>query len=106
VRNGFAKGKIMRRKIILTIIAAIYIFMAALGIYLRSRKNRPQQMTQPQVASIAGSAETEDAQVFVERGGLWYHRHYCRELEKSPIPAKLSQVSEYCRPCPKCRPQQ
>jgi hypothetical protein len=95
----------MRRKIILTTIAVIYIFMAALGIYLSNRKEQPQRITQPQVASIADSKDTEDPVVFVERNGLWYHRHYCRELQKSPIPAKLSQVRGYCRPCSKCKPQ-
>jgi len=100
------KGEMMRRKIILTIVAAIYVFMAALGIYLGHRKNRPQPIAQPQVASITGSKDMEDTQVFVERGGLWYHRGYCRELQKSGIPVKLSQVRDYCRPCPKCRPQQ
>jgi len=94
----------MRRKIILTIVAAIYVFMAALGIYLGHRKNRPQPIAQPQVASIAGSKDTEDPVVFVERNGLWYHRHYCRKLQKSPIPSKLSVVREYCRPCPRCSP--
>jgi len=96
----------MRRKIILTVIAAIYIFMAALGIYLGHRKEHPQPIAQPQVASIAGFQDTEDAVVFVERNGLWYHRGYCHKLEKSLIPAKLSIVSDYCRPCPRCRPQQ
>jgi hypothetical protein len=95
----------MQRKIILTVIAAIYVFIAVLGIYLGHRKDRPQPTTQLQVAGIAGSKHTEDTQVFVERGGLWYHRGYCRELQKSGIPAKLSQVNGYCRPCPKCRPQ-
>lgn len=100
------KGETMRRKIILTVVAIIYIFVAALGIYLGHRKSRSQPTTQPYVSSIAGSKDTEDTQVFVQRGGLWYHRGYCRELEKSGIPAKLSHVREYCRPCPKCRPQQ
>jgi hypothetical protein len=95
----------MRRKIILTIVAVIYVIVAALGIYLGYRKDRPQQMTRPQVASITGSKDTEDIQVFVERSSLWYHRGYCRELQKSGTPAKLSQVRDYCRPCPKCRPQ-
>ena len=95
----------MRRKIILAIVAAIYVFVAVLGIYLGQRKSRPQPTTQPQFSSIAGSKETEDPLVFVERNGLWYHRGGCRELKKSGIPAKLSQVREYCRPCTKCRPQ-
>ncbi|MHC4208024.1 MAG: hypothetical protein ACYSTT_25495 [Planctomycetota bacterium] len=95
----------MRRKIILTFVAAIYVFVAALGIYLGHRKDRQQQMTQPYVSSIAGSKDTEDPQVFVERGGLWYHRRTCRELLKSRIPTKLSQARDYCRPCMRCRPQ-
>jgi len=106
LENGFSKGKLMRRKIILTAIAAIYIFMVALGIYLEHRKEQPQPITQPQAASIAGSNDTEDTMVFVQRNGLLYHRHYCRKLQKSPIPAKLSIVRDYCRPCPRCRPPQ
>jgi len=95
----------MRRKIILTVIAAIYVFVAALGFYLGRRKEHPQPITQPQVASIVGSKGTEDPLVFVERNGLWYHRNYCRELKQSPIPAKLSLVRGNCRPCPRCQPQ-
>jgi energy-converting hydrogenase Eha subunit F len=95
----------MRRKIILAVVVVIYIVVAAVGMYLGHRKERPQLMTKPYVSSIAGSADTDDTLVFVERGGLWYHRGYCRELQKSGIPAKLSQVRGYCRPCTKCRPQ-
>ncbi|MHC4325967.1 MAG: hypothetical protein ACYSUX_16980 [Planctomycetota bacterium] len=95
----------MRRKIILTIVAAIYVFVAALGIYLGHRKSRPRLATQPCAASIAGKADTDDTLVFVARGGMWYHRGYCRELRKSGVPAKLSQVRQYCRPCTRCRPQ-
>lgn len=95
----------MRRKIILTVVAVIYVLIAALGIYLGYGKSQPPSTAQPQVAGVAGSAETEDTVVFVERNGLWYHRNYCRKLEKSPIPAKLSLVRGNCRPCPRCRPQ-
>ncbi len=101
----FAKGKMMRRKIILTVVAAIYVFVAALGIYLGHRDSWPLPTTQPQVSSIAGPADNDDTLVFVARGGLWYHRNYCRELQRSGIPAKLSRVRQYCRPCIKCKPQ-
>ncbi|MFC1603837.1 hypothetical protein ACFL5F_02310 [Planctomycetota bacterium] len=95
----------MRRKIILAAVAITYVFVAALGIYLGHRKSRPQPTTQLCVSSIAEPANTDDTLVFVARGGLWYHRGYCRELQKSGIPAKLSQVRQYCRPCTRCRPQ-
>lgn len=101
----FAKGVMMRRKIILTVVAAIYVFVAALGIYLGQQKSQSQPTTQPCVSSIAGPAKTDDIQVFVARSGMWYHRGYCRELQRSGIPAKLSRVRQYCRPCTKCRPQ-
>jgi len=95
----------MRRKIILAIMAITYVIVAALGIYLGQRKNRPQQAAQPCVSSIAGPAETtDDTMVFVTSGGMWYHRGYCREIQKSRIPVKLSVVRKYCRPCTKCRP--
>jgi len=96
----------MRRKIILAIVAIIYVFVAALGIYFGQRKSRPQTTTQPYVSNIASPADTDDTLVFVARSGLWYHQRGCRELQKSGIPAKLNQVRDYCRPCTKCRPQQ
>ena len=100
------KGKMMRRKIILAVVAIIYVVVAALGIYLGHRNNRLQPTTQPYVSSMAGSAETSgDTVVFVTNRGMWYHRDYCRELRKSRVPVKLSVVRQYCRPCTKCRPQ-
>ena len=105
--KAFMKGETMRRKVILAVVAIIYVVAAAVGIYLGHRDSRTQPTAQPCVSSIAGPAETaDDALVFVTRGGLWYHRGGCRELQKSGIPAKLSQVRQYCRPCTKCRPQQ
>jgi hypothetical protein len=95
----------MRRKIILTIVAIIYIAVAAVGIYLGHRENQTQTTTQPYVSSIAGPADTDDTLVFVTKSGMWYHRGACRELLHSRIPVKLSQVRQYCRPCTKCRPQ-
>jgi len=69
----------MRRKIILTVVATIYIVVAALGIYLGHLKSRPQPTAQPYVSSMAGSAETaDDTLVFVTRSGMWYHRGGCR----------------------------
>ena len=101
----FAKGEMMRRKIILAIVAIIYVFLAGLGIYLGNRRNQPHTSTQPCVSSVAGPADTSgDTLVFVTSGGLWYHRGVCRELRQSRIPVKLSMVSQYCRPCTKCRP--
>lgn len=96
----------MRRKIILTIVVVIYVFLAALGLYLGHRQKLPESTAQPYVSSIAGHADTpEDTVVFVTQGGMWYHRGYCRELQKYRIPVKLSVVKEYCKPCTKCRPQ-
>ncbi|HUT47237.1 MAG TPA: hypothetical protein VMX36_13215 [Sedimentisphaerales bacterium] len=95
----------MRRKIILTAVAIIYVFVAALGIYLGHRDPRPQPTTQPCVSSMAGRADTGDTLVFVTSGGMWYHRGACRELQQSRIPVKLSVVRQYCRPCTRCRPQ-
>ena len=103
---AFAKGATMRRKIILAVVAIIYVFMAVLGIYLGHRQNLPEPTTQPYVSSMAGRADTtDDTLVFVTQGGMWYHRGACRELQKSRIPVKLSVVRQYCRPCTKCRPQ-
>ncbi len=100
------KGETMRRKIILVVVAIIYVIVAALGIYLGHRDDRPQPTIQPCVSSIAGQADnTGDTLVFVTRSGLWYHRGACRELQKSRIPVKLSVARQYCRPCTKCRPQ-
>jgi len=96
----------MRRKIILSTAALIYVLLAALGIYLGHRQNLPEPTTQPYVASISGRADTtDDTLVFVTHGGMWYHRGACRELQTSRIPVKLSVVRQYCRPCTKCRPQ-
>ena len=96
----------MRRKIILAVVAIIYVVVAAAGIYLGHRDSRPQPTTQPCVSSIAGPADTTgDTLVFVTNNGMWYHRVGCRELQQSRIPVKLSQVRQYCRPCTKCRPQ-
>ena len=96
----------MRRKIILTVAVVIYIIIAAIGLYLGSRDGRPQTTTQPCVSSIAGAADTiGDSMVFVTNKGMWYHRAGCRELQNSRIPARLSVVRQYCRPCTKCRPQ-
>jgi hypothetical protein len=95
----------MRRKIIIAVVAAIYIVVAAVGIYLIYQKDRHQTTAPTCVSSIAGPADTGDTLVFVSRNGLWYHRPGCRELEKSGIPAKLSVASKYCRPCTRCRPQ-
>jgi len=103
----FAKGEMMRRKIILAVVAIIYVVVAAVGIYLGHRDSRTQPSAQPCVSNIAGPADTtDDTQVFVTSGGLWYHRGPCRELQQSRIPVKLSVVRKYCRPCTKCRPQQ
>jgi hypothetical protein len=95
----------MRRKIILSTAAIIYVFLAALGIYLGHRQNLPEPTTQPYVSSMSGPADTDETVVFVTQGGMWYHRGYCRELQKYRIPVKLSVVHQYCRPCTKCRPQ-
>jgi len=96
----------MRRKIILAVVAIIYVFVAALGIHLGHRDSRPQPTTQLCVSSIAEPADTTgDTLVFVTRSGLWYHRGACRELQKSRMQVKLSVVRQYCRPCTKCRPQ-
>jgi hypothetical protein len=95
----------MKRKIILVSIAAIYIVVAALGIYLGHQKSRPQPLIQPSIASAAEPADNGDTIVFVTRDGLWYHRAACRELRESRIPVKLSVARKYCRPCTKCRPQ-
>jgi len=62
----------MRRKIILAVVAAIYVFVAALGIYLGDRGSRPLPTIQPCVSSSSGSTDTDDTQVFVARGGMWY----------------------------------
>jgi hypothetical protein len=105
VEISFVKGETMRRKIILAVVAIIYVIVAAVGIYLGHRDGQPQPTTQPCVSSIAGPADTGDTLVFVTRDGLWYHRAGCRELQQSRIPVKLSQVRQYCRPCPRCRPQ-
>jgi len=100
------KGEAMRRKIILAVVAIIYVFVAALGIYLGHRDSRTQPTTQLCVSSIAGPAETSgNTQVFVTRSGMWYHRGGCREIQQSRIPVKLSVVRQYCRPCMRCRPQ-
>lgn len=99
------KGEIMRRKVILAVVAIIYVVVAAVGIYLGHRKSRTQPTAQPCVSSIAGTADTDDTLVFVTRSGMWYHRGVCRELQQSKIPVKLSQVRQYCRPCTKYRPQ-
>ena len=96
----------MRRKIILAVVAIIYVVVAAVGIYLGHRVSRTQPTAQLCVSSIAGPAETtDDTRVFVTSGGMWYHRGVCRELQQSRIPVKLSVVRQYCRPCTKCRPQ-
>jgi hypothetical protein len=96
----------MRRKIILTIAAVIYVIVAAIGLYLGRRDGRPQTTTQPCVSSIAGAAEAAiESTVFVTNKGMWYHRAGCRELQNSRIPVKLSDVRQYCRPCTTCRPQ-
>lgn len=105
VEGGFCERETMRHKVILAVVAIIYIAVAALGIYLGHRDSRPQPMTQLCVSSIAGSSDTSDTQVFVTRSGMWYHRGGCLELQQSRIPAKLSQVRQYCRPCTRCRPQ-
>jgi len=65
----------MRRKIILAVVAIIYVFVAALGIYLGYRQNPQEPTTQPYVSSMAGRADTtDDTVVFVTQGGMWYHR--------------------------------
>ena len=103
---AFAKGETMRRKIILAVVAIIYVFLAALGIYLGHRQKLTEPTSQPYVSSMAGRADTtDDTLVFVTQGGMWYHRGYCRELQKYRIPVKLSVVRQYCRPCTKCSPQ-
>ena len=96
----------MRRKIILTVAAAIYVIVAAVGIYLGHRDGQPQPTTQPRISSIAGPADTTgDSLLFVTNKGMWYHRAGCRELQNSRIPVKLNVVRQYCRPCTKCKPQ-
>jgi hypothetical protein len=94
----------MRRKVIIAVVAAIYIVVAAVGIYLGYRKDRHQTTAQPCVSSVAAPADAGDPVVLVSRNGLWYHRRGCRELQKSGIPAKLSVARKYCRPCTRCRP--
>jgi len=95
----------MRHKIILAVISIIYAAVAAVGIYLGQRKSRPQSSVQSCVSSIADSADTDNALVFVAGNGLWYHRGACREHHESRIPVKLSVARKYSRPCTKCRPQ-
>jgi hypothetical protein len=73
-------------------------------LWLRHSRSSPPhaQALAPYHASLA--PDTSDTLVFVTRTGLWYHQGTCRDVRQSRIPVKLSQVSQYCRPCAKCRP--
>jgi hypothetical protein len=94
----------LRNKLVLAAAAFICIEIIAVSLYARYRERQPQPVTQTCVSHAADTTEAGNVQVFATRTGMWYHRGTCKELQKSRIPVKLSQVRPYRKPCPKCRP--
>lgn len=96
----------MRKKLVWAALGVECAVAIAFGICLwlrHSRSSPPQaQVAAAYHASLA--PDVSDTLVFVTRGGLWYHRATCPDVRQSRIPVKLSQVSQYCRPCAKCKP--
>ena len=101
----FAKGQTMKKKLFWPVVAIVYAAVMALGIYLGHRDSHAKPAPQAQPVVNSAAADTGETLVFVTKTGMWYHRGTCRELQDSRIPVKLAQVRQYCRPCPKCRPQ-
>ena len=95
----------LRKNLVWAAVGVTFVAIVAIGLYVRVKENPAQPMAADYLASPSHT-DTSDTTVFVTRAGLWYHRGGCRDLQKSRIPVKLSQVQQYCRPCSKCRPPQ
>ena len=97
----------MRQKLLWTALGAECAVAIAFAICLWLRHERSgllhAQAVAPSHASVAQDT-SGDTLVFLARRGLWYHRATCREVRQSRILIRLSQVSQYCRPCAVCRP--
>jgi len=93
----------LRKNAMWVAVGIVFVAIVALGsyVYLKESQSRP---TAPSYLASPSHTDTGDTTVYVTRAGLWYHRGSCRDVQKSRIPVKLSQVQQYCRPCSKCRP--
>jgi len=96
----------MWRKLMWAALGAECAVAVAFGgrLWLQHSRPVPAQAQSLVQSDVTHAGEAGDALVFVTRTGLWYHRATCREVRQSRIPIKLSQISQYRRPCAVCRP--